>query len=241
MTKADLISGVAEFVDDTEFFFFASVSRGWRSSWGDRPTITKAVTASTSESQLSCCFECGLGQTAAVCFAAASVGSIDLLRLARSHGCPWKEDSDRPPRKYVPAFYPPAEGGPCAGAALAGHLGVIQWLRDNGCPAWQHPATCANAALGGHLNILKWLRANGGRWDAATSSSAAAGGHLDILKWARFHRCPWIRKTLDEARLNGHDHVVEWVQANGVPLFYGWEDEELWHMENPNGVLPRFW
>lgn len=48
----------------------------------------------------------------------------------------------------------------CSQAAEGGHLHVLQWLRENGCP-WSE-WTCAYAAYGGHLHVLRWLRANGG-------------------------------------------------------------------------------
>jgi hypothetical protein len=38
---------------------------------------------------------------------------------------------------------------------------------------------------GGHLEILKWARENGCPWNELTCASAARGGHLTVLKWAR--------------------------------------------------------
>jgi len=45
-----------------------------------------------------------------------------------------------------------------AGAALNGHLKVVQYLRTLGI-SWNSD-TCANAANNGHLELLKWARAN---------------------------------------------------------------------------------
>jgi hypothetical protein len=42
---------------------------------------------------------------------------------------------------------------------LGGHLHVLQWARDHGCP-WDE-WTCAHAAYGGHLHILQWALENG--------------------------------------------------------------------------------
>jgi len=44
-------------------------------------------------------------------------------------------------------------------AAGGGHLEILQWAREYGCP-WDE-GTCYNAARGGHLEALKWLRDNG--------------------------------------------------------------------------------
>ena len=47
------------------------------------------------------------------------------------------------------------------------------------------------AAKYGHLEVLKWARENGCPWDEVTCAYAAKGGHLDVLKWARENGCPW--------------------------------------------------
>jgi hypothetical protein len=48
-------------------------------------------------------------------------------------------------------------------AALNGHLGVLQWAHEHGCP-WDE-STCANAAEHCHLHVLKWARENGCPWN----------------------------------------------------------------------------
>ena len=48
----------------------------------------------------------------------------------------------------------------------------------------------------GHLEILKWARENGCPWNEDTYSSAAKNGHLEVLKWLRENRCPWDKDTL---------------------------------------------
>ncbi|CAN0461067.1 unnamed protein product, partial [Hapterophycus canaliculatus] len=44
-------------------------------------------------------------------------------------------------------------------AAERGHLEVLKWARENGCP-WDR-MTCVHAARGEHLEVLAWARANG--------------------------------------------------------------------------------
>ena len=50
--------------------------------------------------------------------------------------------------------------------------------------------TSVYAAENGHLEVLKWLRENGCPWNEWTCKNAAGNGHLEILKWARENGCP---------------------------------------------------
>jgi len=45
---------------------------------------------------------------------------------------------------------------------------------------------------GGHLDVLKYLHENGCPWNEMTCECAAAFGHLDVLKYAQENGCPWI-------------------------------------------------
>ena len=49
--------------------------------------------------------------------------------------------------------------------------------------------------LNGHLEVLKWLRENGCPWDMLTYSNAAKNGHLYVLKWLKENGCPWDEMT----------------------------------------------
>ncbi len=66
----------------------------------------------------------------------------------------------------------PLDGGwpVCDGAVRVNYLylylGVLQWLRSQGCP-W-HEWTGAQVALEGHLKALQWLRSQGCPWDEHT-------------------------------------------------------------------------
>jgi hypothetical protein len=51
--------------------------------------------------------------------------------------------------------------------------------------------TCTFAALNGHLEMLLWARENGCPWNDNTCWGAAEGGHLEVLQWARANGCPW--------------------------------------------------
>ena len=90
----------------------------------------------------------------------------------------------------------------CPAAAKGGHLEVLKWLRENGCP-WDEE-TCRYAAYGGHFEVLKWARANDCPWNEYTCAYAAKGGHLEVLKWAREKGCPWNEETREVAASKGY-------------------------------------
>ena len=50
--------------------------------------------------------------------------------------------------------------------------------------------TCQRASWDGHLEILKWARENGCPWNEDTCANAAENGYLEVLKWARENGCP---------------------------------------------------
>ena len=74
------------------------------------------------------------------CFShAARNGNLEVLRWARSQGCPWDV---RVPRA----------------AAKGGHLKILKWLIKEGCP--YDKSMCREAAvLGGEYarEVLEWL------------------------------------------------------------------------------------
>ena len=93
-------------------------------------------------------------------------------------------------------------------AARGGHLEVLQWARQHGCP-WNE-GTSQAAAMGGHLAVLQWAREHDCPWDPGTCYHAALGGHLSLLQWARAHGCPWIKRDCDDASRN-HPETLAWV------------------------------
>jgi hypothetical protein len=75
------------------------------------------------------------------CTAVARGGHLEMLKYARSNGCPWDE-------------------GTCAAAARGGHLDVLRWARANGCP-WDSTAVMIQAANESHREVLDWAFENG--------------------------------------------------------------------------------
>lgn len=102
----------------------------------------------------------------------------------------------------------------CDKAAEGGHLSILMWLREMGCP-WSK-STCAMAAAGGHLVTLQWLRTNGCPWDRLVCTNAASGGHLAVLQWARANGCSWNAEgCLSSAAKHGHLHIIRWMHTTG--------------------------
>ena len=46
------------------------------------------------------------------------------------------------------------------------------------------------AAECGHLHVLMWAREHGCPWDKSTCEYAVNGGQMAVLKWAKEHGCP---------------------------------------------------
>ncbi|KAG5188362.1 hypothetical protein JKP88DRAFT_287446 [Tribonema minus] len=103
----------------------------------------------------------------------------------------------------------------CVSAAQHGHLAVLQWAIANGCDWRPGTAVCAAAAAGGHLHVLQWARANRCAWDEETCALAAMHGHLPLLQWVRANGCRWDASTCARAAHGGHIHILEWARANG--------------------------
>lgn len=73
--------------------------------------------------------------------------------------------------------------GACAEAASAGHLQVLQWLRNLDPPCPWDSTTCARAASRGHFEVFKWARQNGCPLDDIFMTDVITGDSLELLKW----------------------------------------------------------
>ena len=95
----------------------------------------------------------------------------------------------------------------CAHSAVGGHLAVLRWAREQGCP-W-NAATQSCAAMGGYLHVLQWAREHDIPWDEGTCEQAAVGGHPAVLRWAREHGCPWNEaRVREQATAGGHVEML---------------------------------
>ena len=69
-------------------------------------------------------------------------------------GCPWDKNA-------------------CSWAVDQGHVEVLRWLRENGCPWEGGVAVCEAAVSRGHVKVLRWARKNGAMWYPETRDKAA--------------------------------------------------------------------
>ncbi|AJF97290.1 ankyrin repeat protein [Pandoravirus inopinatum] len=160
-----------------------------------------------------------------LCRNAAGAGQLETLVHLRQRGARWDKETFE-------------------AAADSGHLGVFQYLYENGCPREDWVVTCRlaakghahlvdyalehglewssqadyAAALGNHLDVLLVARTRGRPWTAKACSGAAAGGHLDLLKRVRADGCPWSGQTCMDAARNGHLDILTYAIENGCPM-----------------------
>ena len=91
-------------------------------------------------------------------------------------------------------------------APLGGHLHVLQWAREHGCPwdSW----TCTYAAMGRVPGDVEVGAGAPLPVERDSNAYAVACGHLDVLRWTREHGCPWRAATRDAAATKGYsDHL----------------------------------
>ena len=148
------------------------------------------------------------------CWEAAGQGHLEMLQWARANGALGTSTRARKRRRRPPGGPPvgacervPLERYTCSEAAQFGHLRVLQWAHQNGCP-WDEE-TCSEAARFGHLGVLQWARENGCPWDVWTCAFAAEGGHLEVLKWAHQNGCPWSYTTWISASSRCRPYLIE--------------------------------
>ena len=142
---------------------------------------------------------------------AAAVAATALMMWA-------KDEKHLPPRPRSTAFAYPAPRlclrQACSLAARGGHLEVLKWLHNTGCP-WNE--SCYAAAAGGHLEVVNWLHSTGCTWNEWTCYAAAAGGHLEVVKWLHNAGCPWDSATCGAAASGGHLATLQWTREHGCP------------------------
>ena len=112
----------------------------------------------------------------------------------------------------------PRDRETCYRAARCGHLETLKLACATGCPIMTE-YVAKGAAIGGHVRVLEWLHAHYAiPWDEWTTIGAARHGKLEALQWLRARQCPWNSWCIVNAAIGGHLHVIEWARANGCRL-----------------------
>lgn len=138
-----------------------------------------------------------LTRSPAMCTVACATGQLRTLAWLRAHRCPWNEEAS-------------------AHAAANGHVDVLNWALENGCPVGADGELCSHAASSGHIAVLEALRARGYAANVQTCVDAVFA-RLDILQWLRANGCPWDARVCTTAYMTNHLATLKWAVANGCP------------------------
>ena len=149
-----------------------------------------------------------------------------MLQWARANGCAWVSRGQlRTDAHGIAVRHTLGDSVlmlPSYWAAKGGHLEVLKWVTDNGCPMNRH--AWDTAVAGGHVAVLVWLmehfrskqlEASIGYATRTTCVMAAENGQLAVLQWAREMDCEWDAGTCGMAARGGHLAVLQWARANG--------------------------
>ena len=141
-----------------------------------------------------------------MCMCAAGAGELVILKWLRQHSASWDEYS-------------------LIDAAACGHLDVMQWAIENGCPMTASVShSAAEAGWEGYdeddsLETLKFLHKHGCPFDAETCQRAVFSGKLEKLVWLRSPpiNCPWDADTTQAALHNCQWDMLKFALDNGCP------------------------
>jgi hypothetical protein len=129
--------------------------------------------------------------------AAASEGHTAMCQYLHAQQCPWDTCS-------------------VGNAAFHGHIDLLRWLVDNGCPFYAR-FLCVSAARGGSVAVLAYMQQQGMLTSVAVLTDmlnfAARYNNLAAAKWLRERgaewptkikrNCPWSNEVLEWARTEG--------------------------------------
>ena len=133
-----------------------------------------------------------------MCSYIAYSGNLPMMKWARSDKLPRKDDAaEEQSMKQIRLTPFPWSKTACRHAASFGHLKLLKWLHEQGCP-WDF-RTFISAAQFGNIEMMEWLYQKKCPWNELTFSSAARSGNLDILKWLHERNCPWEEQTFEVA------------------------------------------
>eukprot|EP00953_Heterococcus_sp_UTEX-ZZ885_P007680 4633-Heterococcus_DN1.PRE.4 len=114
-------------------------------------------------------------------------------------------------------------------AVFRGRMAMCQYLHAQQCP-WDDSAT-SQAAKDGHIDILRWLIDNGCPCDAfGTGKSAAEGGGVEVLSYLQqqglLTSAALLTVMLDLAAVFGKLNAAKWLRAQGAQ----WPDEFRYYL-----------
>jgi hypothetical protein len=110
----------------------------------------------------------------------------------------------------------------CSLAAAQGCMEAVIWLHEQGFKLGA--SACRGAARAGHLQLLQWLRAHGAQWEPDTMQVAgAAGGSVAVLQFLQEQAVgQWdpaaVTRLLSVAGRHGQLAAAQWLYAAGGEL-----------------------
>jgi hypothetical protein len=176
-----------------------------------------------------------------ICGDAAYSDSINMLLYLKQQGCEHKEDAMVGAAEgaklavchFLIAEQCPCDAEACAEAAARGHLEIVRFLHESGCP-WDVDTICVRAAESGHIELLQYLQQQGCVFTAGAMTAAAALGHLQTCKILRAQQCPWDTIACRYAALNSHVETLRWLHEQGCP----WDVQAVRLVAAKSGDLP---
>ncbi len=104
--------------------------------------------------------------------------------------------------------------------AKKGHLGLLKWAVDNGCPIYYR--TAVGAAKRGRVEVLRWLNASGCSWNATVCNAAIKYRQYDTFDWLVQNDWPWDQSAYYAAISNddveGLNRVHKCYNHHDYPL-----------------------
>jgi len=95
-------------------------------------------------------------------------------------------------------------------------MSASDWLRPRARALKPDYNPCALAAKAGDLALLQERRRDGHPWNEEVCRAAAWTGQLHVLEWALLNGCPWSWTDLIEAATKGNrDSVLQWASDFG--------------------------
>jgi hypothetical protein len=138
----------------------------------------------------------GMQLSALVMSAAAAKGHIAMCQYLRAQRCAWDVCS-------------------ISEAAFNGHVDLLRWLMDNGCPRVADRLNL-QAAFGGSVQVLAYLQEQGLLATVAQLTdaldNAAAFNRLAAAKWLREQGAEWPR---DSAYGMWRGDILAWAIGEG--------------------------
>jgi hypothetical protein len=159
-----------------------------------------------------------------ICGDGAESGSIEKLLYLKQQGCEYTEDTMMGATlkdhlavcQYLMAEQCPCYDDACDAAAGGGHLEVVHFLHESGCP-WDVDTICVSAAHSGSVELLQYLKQQGCVLNAAVMRAAAQRGDSPMCHYLRTEQCPWDSSACRAAARSDHVDTLRWLHEQGCP------------------------